>query len=632
MMQTRRYQSFSMGCLALAVLALAGPGRADESPVAKSGLELRTFRPALDSKGHVTVNGATVLPHLGFSVGLVLDFSQDIHYAVEADKATDDHTIVKNYLNGVFSANLGLWNWIVVGLQVPVTLVNGTVYRFNTDNEKRNWSSQGFGDLSVHVKSRIWYDVENRWGISAYVRSQFGTGKEQFFFGDPGIAALTAGAIFEERPVKWLRMDLDLGFRYPFGYKDLYARTADNPDAPLVLKEGSQATFGLGSSFELVENTMELMLEYIGFSSLNDSAFSAAYTPMEAVGGFKVFVEENSYLLAGACYGIPTDGFSTPLYRVFLGFIYEPSIGDRDHDGIPDDKDACPDEPEDKDGFQDTDGCPDPDNDLDGILDVDDRCPMAPEDKDGFQDDDGCPDPDNDNDGVLDVDDKCPNVPGPKENFGCPDKDTDKDGIPDRIDKCPLEPEDKDGFEDDDGCPDIDNDQDRILDVDDKCPNEPEVYNGVMDEDGCPDNKGAAVLENSLIIFDKINFEYDSAEIKSESFPILDSIVELMKANAFLKLVEVQGHADERGSDRYNLKLTGKRAESVVKYLTDHGVEKARLRWAGYGELCPIDSGHDEAAWEKNRRVEFKVVKTDAGPTGVEIACPAAKHLIPVDK
>src|SRR5450432_3372842 len=107
-----------------------------------------------------------------------------------------------------------------------------------------------------------------------------------------------------------------------------------------------------------------------------------------------------------------------------------------------------------------------PDRDGDGIVDDLDKCPDDPEDFDGFQDEDGCPDPDNDGDGILDVDDLCPN-----------------------------DPEDKDGFEDADGCPDPDNDKDRILDKDDKCPNEPETYNGFQDEDGCPDRGRVVVTD-----------------------------------------------------------------------------------------------------------------------------------------
>lgn len=64
---------------------------------------------------------------------------------------------------------------------------------------------------------------------------------------------------------------------------------------------------------------------------------------------------------------------------------------DADGDGIPDERDQCPDQPEDLDGFEDEDGCPDPDNDGDGILDVNDLCMLDPEDKDGDQDNDGCP-------------------------------------------------------------------------------------------------------------------------------------------------------------------------------------------------------------------------------------------------
>jgi hypothetical protein len=164
---------------------------------------------------------------------------------------------------------------------------------------------------------------------------------------------------------------------------------------------------------------------------------------------------------------------------------------DRDGDGIADSNDRCPNDPEDFDGFQDEDGCPDPDNDGDGVRDVDDRCPNQPGPRG-----DGCPKSvgtDRDGDGIADAFDKCPDEPEDKDGFqdadGCPDPDNDMDGIPDAKDQCPNEPEDKDGFQDEDGCPDPDNDKDGIPDVKDKCPNEPETFNGYQDEDGCPDRK-----------------------------------------------------------------------------------------------------------------------------------------------
>jgi outer membrane protein OmpA-like peptidoglycan-associated protein len=91
---------------------------------------------------------------------------------------------------------------------------------------------------------------------------------------------------------------------------------------------------------------------------------------------------------------------------------------DTDGDGIPDDIDRCPLDPEDKDGFQDEDGCPDPDNDGDGIVDAMDACPNNP----GPLENRGCPILDRDGDGVPDWEDKCPDVAGPKENGGCPEQ------------------------------------------------------------------------------------------------------------------------------------------------------------------------------------------------------------------
>jgi hypothetical protein len=76
------------------------------------------------------------------------------------------------------------------------------------------------------------------------------------------------------------------------------------------------------------------------------------------------------------------------------GCIHTPLFGsaDRDGDGLDDDVDKCPDDPEDFDGFEDQDGCPEPDNDHDGILDTMDKCPNQPETRNGFEDEDGCPD------------------------------------------------------------------------------------------------------------------------------------------------------------------------------------------------------------------------------------------------
>src|SRR5262249_18394977 len=191
--------------------------------------------------------------------------------------------------------------------------------------------------------------------------------------------------------------------------------------------------------------------------------------------------------------------------------------GDRDHDGVPDSQDLCPDEPEDRDGFEDADGCPDPDNDQDGIPDAQDRCPNEPEDRDGFQDADGCPDPDNDGDGIPDIQDKCPN-----------------------------EPEDRDGFQDEDGCPDPDNDGDGIPDAQDKCPNEPETFNGVDDDDGCPD--AAVGGQGTFTITEKVLFKDRSAKIEAPMAKLLDDIAGRLRRNAQIRKVRIEGHTDSAGN------------------------------------------------------------------------------------
>lgn len=166
---------------------------------------------------------------------------------------------------------------------------------------------------------------------------------------------------------------------------------------------------------------------------------------------------------------------------------------DRDGDGVVDRHDQCPLHPEDLDGWQDDDGCPEIDNDGDGIPDHLDSAPNAAEDYDGWQDFDGMPDPDNDGDGIFDWLDSCPDEPedldGYRDEDGCPEEfaDRDGDGIEDSLDSCPDQAEDFDGFEDADGCPEPDNDLDGIPDELDKCPDQPEDYDGDQDEDGCPE-------------------------------------------------------------------------------------------------------------------------------------------------
>jgi OmpA-OmpF porin, OOP family len=263
------------------------------------------------------------------------------------------------------------------------------------------------------------------------------------------------------------------------------------------------------------------------------------------------------------------------------------------------------------------------DRDGDGYLDPDDRCPDAPENFNGFQDEDGCPDrEDTDGDGVTDDRDSCVLEPEDKDNYldvdGCPEVDNDLDTLLDSHDQCPNDPEDPDGFQDEDGCPDRDNDQDEVADLADQCPNE--IGSKTTEPIGCPVKPALAMITDCEVrISQQIFFEFNKDVIRAVSFPVLDAVADVLTKNPKVK-IEVQGHTDNVGSASYNRDLSHRRAQSVKMYLAAHGVPPDRLTSQGYGfdrPLVPNDSGDNRAL---NRRVQF--VRTEGQRQGCENVAP----------
>ncbi len=649
----RRFGPFCAGFSAFTTLALGAfsGAEAQAQPAVSAipngngaGFDTHLFRPAVDSKGFFVTNGSDILGHNDLSLGLVIDYGANLLRV--RDKGQDDKQLISHSFQGTFSFNYGLGNLLVLGLTMPTNLMSGgaqvdrsgqatQVGLTSSGLVGQQWflnelDSQTVGYLALHAKLRI-LRVDRGFGLA--LSTQVGvpiSDAPRDGGADPSVWVWPQ-LIGEKRfgSTGQFKIGLNAGLRAHKASETI----VDLRDGQF--KDGNRVTYGAGLAYRILEPVDVVADTYATYLLAGDSGIKPSN---EVVGGLKIFVERNSYLMLGAGPRY-TNGFEAADFRGFIGFIFEPSIGDRDGDGIKDDVDKCPDNPEDFDGFQDEDGCPEPDNDQDGILDKDDRCPNEAEDRDGDHDDDGCPegsDGDRDGDGILDSKDKCPDDPEDFDGFqdqdGCPDPDNDQDGIPDKKDMCPNDPEDKDGFEDQDGCPDPDNDKDQIPDVVDKCPNEPETYNGFEDEDGCPD-KGSVIIDgNSLIILKKIKFKTGSAEILPESNEILDAVATTIIHHPEFTLLEIAGHADERATDQYNLKLTQDRVNSVMSGLVQRRVPRERVRSKGYGEYCPEDPGHDESAWEKNRRVEFKIVKQSTGPTGVELGCDnASKHGVKPD-
>ena len=244
---------------------------------------------------------------------------------------------------------------------------------------------------------------------------------------------------------------------------------------------------------------------------------------------------------------------------------------DTDHDTIFDPEDACVEEPEDADGFEDADGCPDLDNDADRLRDADDGCPLVPEDRDGFEDADGCPDPDNDGDEILDVDDRCP------------------------------------------------------LDA--------EIVNGVEDADGCPDEGLIALVDDRIVLDETVLFDVERARVKSTARPVLNAIVTLVSQHPEWTRLRIEGHADTRGDATFNQELSERRAGNVRDALVSLGVPAQTIESVGFGASRPRVTAEDdslstEARHQRNRRVEFVVVARsgDAAPDAPAPSAPASQE------
>ncbi len=208
-----------------------------------------------------------------------------------------------------------------------------------------------------------------------------------------------------------------------------------------------------------------------------------------------------------------------------------------------------------------------------------------------------------------------------------PPADKDGDGVPDDADKCPDQKEDGQEPDAKDGCPNDDPDKDGVKGAADKCPDQPETKNDYEDDDGCPDAKPLATIVGSEIKIDKkVMFEHDSDKINmQESEKLLTDIADLLKKHAEIEVIEVSGHTDKDGTEGRNKQLAAGRAKSVLDALVKLGVEAPRLRAVGYSQYCPLDTADTPEAKEKNRRVQFHILKKEGKPTDVKWGgCDAA--------
>jgi hypothetical protein len=488
------------------LLLVTAASHADDVP----SLDLRGFHPPEDPRSGLYLQPALSPDTLDFNAALWA--SHSFRPVTLRDPATGERalSVIEHQLGGNFVASVGLLRRFSLGLDLPfVAYQTGDAPTTEAAATLGDYDlpTAALGDLKLLAKVTLVPPTSgDLGGFALGFHERFGlpTGHTGSYLGEGAVQSesrllveyrLLAIAIYGATGVR-LRAE-----REAYG-----CAAVPDPDADCATRFGHELPWGLGVAFWPQAIGIDdgghwtWFLESYGYVPLSPvTPFTSAALSQAQLGAALRYTFENDVSLFAGVDAALVRGIGTAPVRTTLSIGWAPRKHDMDDDGVPDREDKCPEIPEDRDGFEDEDGCPDWDNDGDGVADANDQCEGEFEDEDGFQDDDGCPDLDNDGDGIPDLSDACPNVPGipsgdPKRN-GCPDPDPDRDGVEGAADKCPEVAEDRDGFQDEDGCPDPDNDGDGVPDVSDRCPNV--AGPARADEDsGCPDADGDGIVDD----------------------------------------------------------------------------------------------------------------------------------------
>lgn len=542
------------------------------------------FRPATEEKPTFYAQLA-----LGYSLNPLR--TSNITTNAAALQASSSNVITAQF-STYLSAGFELFNRIIIGGTFPAAWVeagnqpNYPIGIFAANSAPTVFSTTGpaVGDTRFDARVVVLRTEEAALGAQLSIYAPTGAGSSTNFGGD--------GTQFEWLPMitgEWtpMRFPVPLTLVANTGIAIRHDNSINDPvghsGVPSGLGVGDEWRWAVGALMPLFFQRFRLGLTIFGQTGIkNDSVvgntvFTARNTPIEWNGEARVRLPSffgKSKWFAGASVGTRlSSGYGAPDFRMvaLLGMDLpiegepEPSGDTRVRESI-------------RSSAKDTDG--------DGIPDDVDACPNEPEDHKE-------PDP----------------------NDGCPTNDRDGDGIPDSVDKCPDEPEDKDGIQDADGCPETDADHDGIPDVSDACPKEPGQPDPDPKKNGCP--KFIKLESGSVRVLQQVHFQTASATILPDSFPMLQEIVALLKANVDIKRLRIEGHTDNRGNAAYNLDLSKRRAASVRQWLVDHGIAADRLESEGYGLTRPIATNDSDEGRAQNRRVEFKILESGSDrPSG----------------
>jgi outer membrane protein OmpA-like peptidoglycan-associated protein len=496
------------------------------------------------------VERAGVRDHLIPSARIYLDYASEPLVLTNLAQETDYVISHQAWLHAL--ATLPLYHRVALSVDMPFIVAQGSGPELSfTPAAPRPDSSTDVGDLRFSARVSFYSSPEH-----AAVRTDVALSASVWFptategYGGDGVPRFRASLLLEGATKRF----------YWAANAGLRGRpTEDLPGAtPTIVGNGVLLGAGAGVFFDArrhlafgVEFSAELTTA--GKASLFDPYATTAH-----------FLGTGHYRVAGGPFELGAafgpgigKGVGSAGYRALFYVGYapesEPSQADTDRDGVLDKSDACPSEP----GPQSEDP-------------LEHGCPLELGDTDG--------------DTILDPEDACPTRPGPAtfhpKTHGCPTViDTDKDGVPDGTDACPREPGEGQG-------------------------------------NGCPKRRPPPVATldaQEITISQQVQFELNTAVLRSESDPVLAEVMRVLKEHPEVELVEIEGHTDETGTEELNQRLGQERANSVLRWLVARGVARDRLVAKGYGSERPLDDNSTDEGRRKNRRVEFRVIRRKAG-------------------
>ncbi len=466
-------------------------------------------------------------------------------------RSGDDETSI---VRDVFQGNvLGGWGIgpVRVGIDVPVYLyTDGPV----TDGES------GIGDLGLDGRVTIFGEeapVEAPVDLGVQARLFLPTATVSTALGAPDLAGQVAlvGSIDVDR----LRLAANVGTRI-------------NPEEELenvVLDDAFEYRFG--GSFDVADNG-GLALEFAGLVYYSAEVANRAGSPFEGLLSGWARPTDTLTVRGGIGRGF-TAGVGSPDLRIIAGISLSPAspeappVTDTDGDGIADDADKCPEEAEDLDEFEDDDGCPDPTTEVTVRV-------LSPKGKVVKR---------------ASVAYRTPSMEDPETRRGGEQK---LDLRPEAWTFEARAP----GYEPGTATLDVENGPPREIAI-------------ALE----PSSERIVVDEEQIELRETIQFQTGSARLLRESLPLLDEIVGLLKEVPEIAKVSIEGHTDNRGDAEANQRLSAERAATVEAYLVNSGIDAERLSSQGFGESKPLDERDVSEAWEKNRRVEVRILEWSDG-------------------